>query len=343
MRRMAVAALALALLAGACGDNPPDSVRLITHESFAVSDDVLAAFTEETGITVEILATGDAGQIVNQAILTAGNPVGDVLFGVDTTFLSRALDADLFVPYRAGHLDQVAAGVATDPENRVTPMTVGDVCINYDKSAFTATPPPSNLADLTDPVYRGMLVVQNPATSSPGLAFLLATIARFGEGTAYPWQDFWADLRANDVSVAGGWEEAYYGSFTVGGGGDRPIVVSYASSPPAEVIFAETPPDEAPTAVMIDGCFRQVEYAGILRGSEREDAARALIEFMLSNRFQEDVPLTMFVFPVLTGAELPPEFVEHTVIPADPAGIDPALIEANRERWIEEWTSIVLR
>jgi len=185
-------------------------------------------------------------------------------------------------------------------------------------------------------------VVEHPATSSPGLAFLLATVAEFGEDGDYTWKDYWADLRANDVRVTAGWEEAYYGAFTAGGGGDRPIVVSYASSPPAEVVFAETPLDEAPTAVITDGCFRQVEYAGILRGTDREEAARELIDFMLSKTFQEDIPLNMFVFPALSDADLPAEFVEHTVIPDDPKTLDPAAIEANRDEWIGEWVRIVI-
>ncbi len=282
--------------------------------------------------------------MVNQAILAAGNPVADVLFGVDTTFLSRALDADLFVPYESPALAGVLPGLAADPGHRVTPIDYGDVCLNYDKAAFAATPPPQSLADLTDPAYRGLLVVEDPGTSSPGLAFLLATIATFGEEGDYTWQDYWAGLRANDVQVAAGWEEAYYGAFSGGSGeGDRPIVVSYASSPPAEVVYADPPVTEAPTAVVTAGCFRQVEFAGILRGTPREAAARALIDFLLSERFQEEVPLSMFVFPALAAADLPPEFVAHTPVPAAPLTMGPAEIEANRERWIEEWAEVVLR
>jgi thiamine transport system substrate-binding protein len=334
-------AVLAALLVAACGgDEGPQSVRLLTHESFLVSEGVIAEFTQQTGLDVEILRAGDAGQVVNQAILTAGNPVADVVFGVDTTFLSRILAEDVLLPYRSPEL--VGVDQRLDADARVTPIDFGDVCLNYDKAAFTGMAPPATLRDLADPAYRGMLVVEHPATSSPGLAFLLATIAEFGEEGDYPWQAYWADLRDNDVQVAAGWEEAYYGAFSAGGGGLRPIVVSYASSPPAEVVFAETPLDEAPTAVITDGCFRQVEYAGILRGSDREDAARLLIDFMLSEEFQEDIPLNMFVFPALTAADLPAEFVEHTVIPDDPKGIDPDVIEANRDRWIDEWVTIVL-
>ena len=202
MKRLVTILTTLALLTGACGDDDGGTVRLMTHDSFAISDDVRAAFTEETGYELEILPSGDAGSMVNQAILTAGNPIADVLFGVDTTFLSRALDADLFVPYRSSELDAVRPGLAAG--DLVTPIDFGDVCINYDRSAF-GDDPPTSLIDLTDSRYAGMLVVQDPATSSPGLAFLLGTIATLGDGG---WQQLWQGLAANDVEVAAGWEDA---------------------------------------------------------------------------------------------------------------------------------------
>ena len=342
MKRIAYPIIAIALLAAACGSESAVQVRLLTHESFSVSEDVLAAFTEETGYEVQILTGGDAGEIVNQAVLAAGNPVADVLFGADTTFLSRALDGGIFEEYESAGLAAVPGYLHTDP--RVTPIDFGDVCINYDKAAFGDLPVPETLDDLADPAYSGMLVVENPATSSPGLAFLLATIVRFGETGPYTWHDYWADLRTNDVQVARGWEEAYYGAFSGGTGtGDRPLVVSYASSPPAEVVFAAEPPDTAPTGVITDGCFRQVEYAGILAGTTNRQAAEALIDFLLSEAFQNDVPLSMFVFPAISTAVLPDVFVDHAAVPETPLTMDPVAIEENRERWIDEWTSIVLR
>jgi thiamine transport system substrate-binding protein len=350
--------LAVALAVSACGDDDTtastdtttageeqeaSSIRLVTHDSFDVSEEVLEAFTEETGITVELLASGDAGSMVNQAILTKGRPQGDVLFGIDSTFLSRALDEDLFIAYESPALADVDEALVLDPEHRVTPIDTGDVCLNYDRTGLTdaGLEPPQSLADLADPAYAGTLVVQNPATSSPGLAYLLATIAEFGEDG---WQDHWRDLRDNDVEVASGWSEAYYGSFSgaAGSPGDRPIVVSYASSPPAEVIFAEEPLDEAPTGVVEASCYRQIEFAGILSGTEREDEARQLIDFMLSEAFQSDIPLNMFVYPVI-DVELPPEFVEHGAQPDEPYLLDPETVAANRDAWIEEWTEIVLR
>ena len=349
-RRLLFAAGAVTLLA-ACGDDgtgdadaDPVTLRLLTHDSFAVSDGVLEGFTESTGIRVELLQGGDAGTVVNQAILTAGNPQADVLFGVDSTFLSRSLEADIFVPHEAEGLDAVDEALRLDPEHRVTPIDYGDVCLNYDRAALEAAglPAPTTLEELTDPAYRDLLVVQNPATSSPGLAFLLATVAAFGEDG---WQDFWADLRANGVEVADGWESAYYGSFSGGGGseGDRPIVVSYASSPPAEVLFADPPVEVSPTGVVDASCYRQIEGAGILRGTDHEAEAAQLIDFLLSEPFQEDVPLSMFVFPVHPDVELPQVFLDHAATPSEVLEVPPTDIDANREEWIDAWTDVVLR
>ncbi len=331
--------VALLLVAGSCGDDArPDSVTMIAHDFFAVTPEVLEAFTEDTGIEVEVLLGGDAGVMVNQALLTAGNPVADVLFGVDNTLLSRTLAGDLFLPYRSPALglvpDEFAAG------DRVTPIDYGDVCINYDKAAFIDLAPPQTLADLTTPAYAGMLVVEDPTISSPGLAFLLATIVTFGEEGDYTWRDYWSDLRANDVLVASDWGTAYYGHFSGASEGDRPLVVSYASSPGAELVFSDPPPAEPSTAVMTAGCFRQVEYAGILRGTGNRDAAEALIDFLLSREFQDDVPGSMFVYPVRPDAALP-EWLDAPS--TDALTMEPERIEANRERWLAEWTETVLR
>jgi thiamine transport system substrate-binding protein len=344
-RTVLVAVLAAAATLAGCGSEQetPTEVVLVTHDSFAVSKPVVRAFEHESGLTLRIEQTGDAGAALNRALLTAGNPEGDVFFGVDNNLLSRALDEDLFAPYESPALADVDERYLLDGEHRVTPIDHGEVCLNVDKAWFRerGIDPPGGLEDLVEPRYRGLLVVQNPATSTPGLSFVLATIARFGDR----WQDYWRSLRANGVLVVDGWEEAYTVRFSGAGGskGDRPIVVSYASSPPAEVIFAGKPLSEAPTAVVEASCFRQVEAAGILRGAPNEEGARRLIDFMLSRTFQEDVPLQMFVFPVRADATLPEAFARWAVVPERPLELPPAEIGENRDRWIREWTDVVLR
>ncbi|HEX5582862.1 MAG TPA: thiamine ABC transporter substrate-binding protein [Gaiella sp.] len=337
-----VAAAALAAGCGGSGSEPTDVV-LVTHDSFAISKDVKAAFERETGLKLRILQGGDANEMLNKALLTAGDPQGDAIFGIDDSILSRALSGDLLDEYRSPELDTLAPAFA-GPDPHVTPVDHGEVCLNYDRAWFREhdVPPPQTLDDLTKPAYRGLLVVENPATSSPGLAFLLATVARYGDPG---WETYWRRLRANGVLAVDGWEEAYTQQFSgaAGSPGKRPIVVSYASSPAAEVIFASKKLSTAPTAAVEDGCYRQVEYAGVLRGAHNEKGAQELIDFMLSPRFQADVPGSMFVYPVRAGVPLPETFVRSALVPKDPLSVPPDEIDANRDRWLAAWTDIVVR
>jgi len=347
-RRSFATIIAICALVAACGDDDgADSITLVTYDSFPTEEtslnEALAAFTEETGVDVEHVVAGDAGTMVSKAVLTAGNPEGDVMFGVDNTFLSRIVEEEVFEPYEADGLDAIPAQLRElVPNGEATPVDFGDVCINYDIGWFDeqGLEPPESLAALAEPEYRDLLVVENPATSSPGLAFLLATIAEFGEDG---WSDYWAQLRDNSVEVVDGWEEAYYERFTGAGGSPKPLVVSYGTSPPAEVLFADPPVTEAPTAVIETTCYRQVEFAGVLRGTDARDEAEELVDFLISERFQSEVALNLFVYPANSDVPLPPEFVEYSVQPEFPPALDPATIAANRESWIDQWTDLVLR
>ena len=325
-------------------DEPSDvTLTLVTNDAFSSVSYLLEAFTAETGIGLDLVSGGDAGSLVNQAILTKDNPLGDVIYGFDNTFLSRVLDADITIPYESPAAGVIPSEMQLDQTYSVTAVDFGDVCINFDKLWFAdnGVAVPENLSDLTNPEYSGLLTVQNPATSSPGLAFMLATIAEFGEDG---WLDFWSALAQNDVEVVGGWDEAYYVSFSGAGiGGPRPLVVSYASSPPAEIVFAETPIDEATTGVMEASCFRQIEYIGILQGTEHEAEAQQLIDWWLSDSMQAELPLNYFVFPINPSTPVPEVFIEHTIIPANPHTLDADRIAENREQWLDDWTSTVLR
>ena len=244
---MLVAAVGLA----ACGssvEDGPVTLTVMSHDSFTVSDEILAAFTEESGITVELLPAGDAGEALNQAILAKDDPLADVFFGVDNSFLGRALAAEIFIPYESPLLNEIPDQFELDESHHLLPVDYGDVCLNYDKAYFAdnGLAVPASLAELADPAYEGLLVVENPATSSPGLAFLLATIAQFGESGDYTYLDYWTDLRANEVLVMNGWSEAYYGSFTVASDGDRPLVVSYAHQPAGRIHLCRPTGDREP-------------------------------------------------------------------------------------------------
>ena len=346
MRVLVTTLTTLALTAAACsGSDDASPITLVTYESFPTEEtrvnELLDEFSADTGVEVEILVAGDTGTMLSKAELTAGNPEGDVMWGIDSTFISRAIASEVFEPYTAAGLDAVPDSLTElVPNGEATPVDFGDVCINYDIAALEAlgVAPPSALDDLADPTYQDLLVVQNPATSSPGLAFQLATIDEYGEDG---WQDYWARLVDNGVQVVDGWTAAYYEQFSYAGG-DRPLVVSYGSSPPFEVLFAETELDAAPTAVVESTCYRQVEFAGVLAGTDQPDEARQLVDFMLTTEFQEALPLDVFVFPANRSAQLDPVFEEYAVIPERSREIDPATIDRNREMWIDQWTDLVL-
>jgi thiamine transport system substrate-binding protein len=360
--------LAIALLLAACGQQgnanaptaaPPEAtaasapapggqptLTVMSHDSFNVSEAVVREFEQANGVKLAFRKSGDAGSALNQAILSKGTPLADLFFGVDNTFLSRALEADIFEPYPSPALSAIPDTLKLDPSNRLLPVDYGYVTINYDKAALEAAglAPPAALADLTRPEWKSKLVVQNPATSSPGLAFLIASVATFGEGGDYGWREFWRDLRANDVLVAEDWETAYYTHFSGSSGkGPRPLVVSYATSPAAEVFFSEGKLSTPPTGSTQAGAFRQVEFVGILKGTQQRALAEKFVDFMLGKTFQDDIPLQMFVYPGSEQAALPDIFKRYAETPAEVAAITPEQIDQGREEWIREWTKIVLR
>ncbi len=356
MKRLLLIVLPLALASAGCsligtGDgqsaspdpapgSAPGTVVLVTHESFALPQRVLRQFEEESGLDLEVRAAGDAGELTTKLAVTRDHPIGDVAFGVDNTFASRALEEDVFdsldVSLPAGVDEYVVPG---DDGERLAPVDVGHVCVNVDTTWFAERDltPPASLADLADPAYEGLFVTPSALSSSPGLAFLLTTVAAYGD----EWPAYWEDLLANDTLVVDGWTDAYYGDFTQGGeGGERPVVLSYDSSP------AFTVPEgsgKSSTAALLDTCSRQVEYAGVLAGAANPDGARQLVEFLLSPDVQAALPTSMYVFPVRDDVALPDDWAEFAAQPTDPFVVDPDEIAAHRDAWLQEWRDLVTR
>lgn len=320
-------------------------LSILTHESFTISEDILDAFTEDTGIELRFIQGGDAGETTNKAILTRRRPLADLFFGIDNSLIARATDKDIFEPYASSALSSVPGSLQFDADNNVTPVDVGYVNFNLDKGWFEENNLvlPSNLDELATESYKGLTVVENPNSSSPGLAFMLTTIDNYGPDG---WLTYWQALRDNDLYVTEGWTDAYYSSFTRYGG-DRPVVLSYASSPAAEVIFSEDPLDEAPTVnLFCDKCaYEQIEAVGILKGAKNVEAAQQFIDYMLSVQFQEDIPMNMFVYPVNSEASLPEEFEAYSQVPGANviASLESSYIEANLETWLDQWTQVVLQ
>jgi thiamine transport system substrate-binding protein len=347
LRRVAPACTVLvaALVATSCslvgGDNGNDSggkkVVLVTHESFVMSKKLQQEFEDESGYDLVIKASGDAGALTNKLVLTKDDPTGDAVFGIDNTFGSRAIDEGVLAPYDATlpeGADQYR--LPGDDNHDLTPVDTGNVCVNVDDTWFAAKgiPEPQSLDDLLKPEYKNLFVTPGATTSSPGLAFLLATVAAYGEDG---WQDYWKKLMANGTLLTQGWSDAYEVDFTQGGGnGDRPIVLSYDSSP----AFTTDGKGGTTTSALLDTCFRQVEYAGVLAGAKNPAGAEALVDFMLTKQFQEALPDAMYVFPVDPSIALPAEWAKFAKQPDDPYAVDPDVIAARRDEWLRDWSDV---
>ena len=316
----------------------PKQVVLVTHDSFFLPKKLIKQFEQDTGYDLVIRASGDAGILTNKLVLTQGNPTGDVAFGVDNTFASRALDADVFAPYDAAlPVGADAFELPGDDDQRMTPIDNGNVCVNVDTTWFDehGIAPPESLDDLADPTYQDLFVLPGAASSSTGLAFLLATIAEYGDD----WQAYWTSLMDNGAKLTAGWSDAYEVDFTQGGGrGDRPIVLSYDSSPAFTVADGTST-----TRALLDTCFRQVEYAGVLTGADNPKGAEAVVDWLLSPQVQAALPENMYVFPVDAETELPADWASYAVQPDDPLTLDPADIAEHRDEWLTEWSDVTSR
>ncbi|HET9501334.1 MAG TPA: thiamine ABC transporter substrate-binding protein [Marmoricola sp.] len=333
-----VALTGCSALGGPSDDTSSKTVVVATHDSWNMPKKLLEEFEQDSGLTVKIQPQGDAGQLTNKLVLTKDNPIADMQYGVDNTFASRAIDN--------GVLQE--AGVHTDPSvdrfrldgdgrDQLVPIDYSDVCVNVDDTWFARhhLAPPTSFDDLTKPAYKGLFVTPGASSSSPGMAFLVATIGKYGD----QWPSYWRKLMANDTLITSGWTDAYEVDFTAGGGknGTRPIVLSYSSSPPFTIPEGKQRPT---TSALLDTCFRQVEYAGVLAGAKNPDGARKFLEFMTEHDFQSALPENMYVYPVLEDAEVPPDWSKWAPPSPHPYRVPAAEIDANRSRWLTTWRDI---
>ncbi len=314
---IAAAALMVASSLSACStEATPTEVIVVTHDSAVFTDEVIAAFKAETGVTIKQIKAGDAGAMTNKLVLTKDAPIGDAFFGIDNTFGGVAIDNEII-------------------DGALVAVDFGDVCLNYDKQWFASKSmaTPKTIADLTKPAYKGLTVVSNPTSSSPGLAFLAATVSVYGE-TGF--EQYWRDLKNNGLKVAAGWEDAYFNEFSGSSGkGKFPIVLSYSSSPAFEV----REDGISQTASIDDGCFRQIEYAGVLKNAKNKSAAEKLVKFLTEKTFQKSLPDSMYVYPVDTSVALPEAWAKWAPAATKPVG-EELNISANRKTWLDKWSAI---
>ena len=332
----------LAIAACACtftASSWAQDLKVLVHNSFSLPKPLLAKFEADAGIKLSIVKAGDAGEILNKLILTRAQPLGDVVYGIDNTLIAKAQAAGVLDAY-AGPAPQRPGSFSLAPG--ASAVSYSYVTLNYDKASFTKSglALPKTLEELTQPAYRNMLVVQNPATSSPGHAFMLATIAGMGEAAAFDW---WARMRANGVKVAKGWSEAYYTEFARNGG-KHPLVVSYATSPAAEVFYSKEKISEPPTGSLFlkGGVFQQVEGVALVKGGGQREAAVKFIDFMRSGPAQEALQTSMWMFPVEPGVARA-EVMRHAPEPASYDSLSQDTILAKSADWVSRWTRVVLK
>jgi thiamine transport system substrate-binding protein len=315
-------------------------VVLVTHDSWNMPKKLVAQFEQQTGYHLVVRASGDAGRLTNKLVLTQGNPDGDVSFGVDNTFATRALKANVFAGYKPSDLPAGASAYDLPGDNgqHLTPVDHADVCVNVDTTWFAAhhIPAPSSLDDLAKPAYKNLFVTPGATTSSPGMAFLLATIAQYGDS----WPDYWAKLMANGAEITDGWDQAYEVDFTQGGGhGDKPIVLSYNSDPAYTVQKDGT----TTTKALLDTCFESIEYAGVLSGAKNVPGAQAFIDWLMTPAVQTALPGAMYVFPVADGIALPAAWKKYAAMPSNPLTVNPGEIDDHRDEWLQQWSDVTSR
>ncbi|MFM2384945.1 MAG: hypothetical protein RL166_819 [Actinomycetota bacterium] len=315
--KAAVVAVITSLALASCSPaNNDESVVLVTHDSFVMSEELIQKFESESGYELKLVKAGDAGSMTNKLILTKEQPIGDAVFGIDNTLIGLAKENGLLT-------------------GELQPIDFGDVCMNYDIDWFASRglPAPNNISQLVEPTYKNLTVVQNPATSSTGMAFLATTVAKFGD-TGY--LNYWSKLKANGVKITAGWEDAYFTEFSGSSGrGQYPIVLSYSSSPAYEV----RDNGKSQTASILNDCFRQTEYAGVLTGARNPKGAAALVKFMISQDFQKALPESMYVYPMNGGIELPSDWEKFAPEATTLVGQQLNVV-GNRKAWITAWSEL---
>ncbi len=313
---IAIIALTSALTTRGSVQVIPKEVSLVTHDSFVMEKSLVADFNKTTGYQLNLIKAGDTGSLTNRLILTKGVPIADAVFGIDNTFAGLATSNDLI-------------------DGSLTAIDFGDVCFNYDKLWFANNKiaPPASVKQLIEPAYKGLTVISNPNTSSPGLSFLAASIEIFGESD---WQSYWKSLKKNGVKVSSGWEDAYFVNFSGSSGkGAYPIVLSYASSPADEVRAN----GQSQTASIMDGCFRQTEYAGVLKNAKNPLGAAAVVKYLLGSKFQSSLPQAMYMYPIVKNTPIPEKWNKFATLATRTYG-DTLKIDANRKSWLTQWTAI---
>jgi thiamine transport system substrate-binding protein len=303
------------------------SLTVYTYESMGwIEDSVIPEFENMYGVDVKVIKLGDGGNVLSRIKLENKNPKADVVIGLDQSLTVDAVKNDLLIPYKPINASNIEnQNIIFNQDFSVTPYDYGAIAIIYDPERLNTTP--KTFEDLTK--MDKSLIIQDPRSSSTGQAFLLWTIAAYGDD----WKDFWKDLKSAILTVTTGWTD----SFSKFEAGEAPMMVSYATDGAYSYEYYKSTKYKA--LIPEEGGYVQIEGAGIVKGTKNEELAKRFIEFLLMDEFQREVPLNQWMFPV-TNVELP-ESYEYSLKPEKILTIESEEIADNLDKWLNEWEEIM--
>lgn len=283
----------------------------------------LPIFEEKYGVTVEVRSYGDAGAVLSKVIAEGAKSDVDIVIGIDNILAKRALTEDIFLPYKSENADKISdESLVFDKSWRLTPYDFGSLAIVYDPEEL-GTLEMDGLINLTDKKFKKNLIIQDPRTSSTGLAFLVWTYTAHKDD----FDEFWRKLKPSILTVTMGWDDAFE-KFEAG---EAPMMVSYAT----DGAYSYEYYGETKYKAIIPGNvgYGQIEGAGIVKWTDEETLAKKFIDFILSPEFQSNIPLNQWMFPVVE-VQLPKSF-EYAIEPGSLLTIDPDLdVDHLIERWV---------
>jgi len=304
-----------AVAARLVAENASDAKSLIvyTYDSFVsewgAGPKIAPLFEKATGIKVKFLSKGDGGALLS-AVMLEKESEADIVLGLDNFLAPKALSSGLFRAYEPKGYASLPASLKIDDSKRLIPYDYGDFAIVWDSGKLSN--PPASLEDLTRPEYAKKLILLDPRTSTPGLGFLAWTKAVYGSA----WKDYWKRLRPSVLTLAPSWDQGY-GLFT---SGEAPLVISYAADGAYHLEYEKT--ERYKALDFKDGLVQQVEAAGILAKAKHAKNAELFMDFLISEACQKEIPLTQWMYPVLSSVNLP-ESYRAALRPVKTLSIDP--------------------
>ena len=326
---------------------------IVTYDVYGLTEHMLANFENVSGYNITMTKLDDAGSVLDHLLQYKGAQVSDLAIGLDNTYLQTAIDNNVLWPHEVNLSGLSEIALAPYDGVLAAPFDHGYICLNYDSSVVDGTnyTVPTSLWDLTSSEWAGKVAIPSPESSSPGRIFMTATTDYFAndDDNTTEWTDWWTAMKNNDVIITSGWSEAYVTHYTGGYGvweddhiGDAHIVVSYCHSPGVEAWYGSN--YTISTALDLPrASLHQVEYAAAVQGGNLA-AARAFIEYLISEEVNLDMPIENSMYSVINGTDLPEEngYRYHSVVPTQPADVSPSEIASNMEAWLEMWNAAMV-